>query len=319
LTEESFGRRVGNKNRVTLYEEGPWFFKRNGMYYMVFAASGIPENIAYSVSPKPTGSWTYRGIIMPMQGASFTNHPGITDYRGKSYFFYHNGALPGGGGFTRSVCVEEFTYNADGSFPTIKMTKAGPHAIANLNPYVQTEAETIAWESGVEIEGCSEGGMDVTSIENGDYITVRAVDFATGAISFDARVASATDGGNIELRLDSPTGKLIATCPVHNTGGQQTWATVSCPVSGTTGKHDLYLKFVGGSGSLFNFNWWRFNARDTADAANPDGNTMGANTVENGTAGCSFNSGPRCCGAQLAYLFLPLLSVYYRLLCSRHR
>ncbi|MFF3856145.1 RICIN domain-containing protein, partial [Micromonospora sp. NPDC002575] len=33
-----------------------------------------------------------------------------------------------------------------------------------------------------------------------------------------------------------------------------------CPVSGATGTQDLYLRFVGGSGNLFNLNWWQFTA-----------------------------------------------------------
>jgi len=72
-----------------------------------------------------------------------------------------------------------------------------------LNPYVRTEAETICWSSGIETEKCSEGGMNVGFIENGDYIKVKGVNFGTGAASFEARVASATNGGNIEIRLDS--------------------------------------------------------------------------------------------------------------------
>ena len=39
----------------------------------------------------------------------------MTDFKGKSYFFYHTGKL--GGGFGHSVAVEEFKYNADGTFP----------------------------------------------------------------------------------------------------------------------------------------------------------------------------------------------------------
>ena len=135
---------------------------------MVYAAGGIPEYISYSTSTSPTGPWTYRGVIMPTQGGSFTNHPGVIDFKGNSYFFYHNGALPGGGGFTRSVCVEQFKYNADGTFPTINMTTTGVAGVGNLNPYVKNEAETICWESNVKTEKCSEGGMDVGNIENGD-------------------------------------------------------------------------------------------------------------------------------------------------------
>jgi arabinoxylan arabinofuranohydrolase len=243
------------------YEEGPWFYKRNNLYYLHYP-SKIPESIHYSTSPGPTGPWTYRGEIMPVQqgqGASSTIHPGVCDFGGNSYFFYHNGALPGGGSYKRSVCIEKFSYNTDGTIPKISATTGGVvSAIRNLNPYDTTQAETICWESGVKTQMCSEGGMNVDSIHNGDYIKVESVDFASGAISFDARVASAGSGGNIELRLDSQTGTLVGTCTVTGTGGWQTWTTKSCTVSGAAGVHDLYLKFTGGSGLLFNFNWWKF-------------------------------------------------------------
>ncbi len=125
LTTAGFGTRTGNASRPTLYEEGPWVYKRNGLYYNVFAAKCCSEFIGYSTAPSPTGPWTYRGTVMPTQGSSFTNHAGVIDFNGSSYFFYHNGALPGGGGYTRSVAVEKFSYNADGTIPTINMTTAG--------------------------------------------------------------------------------------------------------------------------------------------------------------------------------------------------
>jgi hypothetical protein len=199
---------------------------------------------------------------MPTQGGSFTNHPGIVDYKGNSYFFYHNGALSGGGGFTRSVCVEQFKYNADGTIPTLNMTSTGAPQIENLNPYNKIEAETICWESGIETESCSEGSRDVCNVENGDYIKVKGVDFSSGATSFEARVASANSGGNIEIRLDSQNGKLVGTCAVSNTGAWQTWVTKSCTITGASGVHDLYFKFTGGSGNLLNINWWKFYGSD---------------------------------------------------------
>jgi hypothetical protein len=294
LTTASFGVR-SNTDRTTAYEEGPWFYKHGSLYYMVYAADGTPEKISHSTSSGPLGPWTYRGDIMAKEsgtGSSFTNHPGVVDFGEKSYFFYHNAALPGGGSYKRSVCVEEFTYNADGSIPTLKMTTAGPTAVANLNPYVQTEAETIAYSSGLKTEVCSEGGMDVTSINNGDYIKVKSVDFGTGAVSFDARVASASSGGSIEIRLDSTTGTLVGTCAVQGTGGLQTWATKSCTVSGAAGLHDLCLKFTGGSGDLFNFNWWKFTPRDPlSDAGAPDVGIPDAGAGGRGGAGGAAGSG----------------------------
>lgn len=237
LTPESFGVR-SETDRPSQYEEGPWFYKRNGLYDMVFAAGPLPEHVSYSTSPGPTGPWTFGGVIMPAQGSSFTNHPGVCDYQGNSYFFYHNGALPGGNGFHRSVCVEQFTYNANGTFPTINMTTAGPVQIGTLNPYIRTEAETICWESGVETEVCSAGGMNVCDIENGDYIKIKGVDFGKGATSFEARVTSATNGGNIEIRLDSASGTRVGTCAVSGIGGWQNWETKTCSVDGAAEVHD---------------------------------------------------------------------------------
>jgi arabinoxylan arabinofuranohydrolase len=260
LTTEGFGVR-SNTDRPTSYEEGPWLYKRNNLYYMLFAAGPIPEHIAYSTSASPTGPWTYRGVIMPAQGGSFTNHCGIIDYKGNSYFFYHNGALPGGGGFTRSVCVEQFEYNADGSFPTINMTTAGiSNAVSNLNPYKRNEAETMAWESGIETEKCSQGGIDVYAIENGDYIKIRSVNFGDkGAGAFTASISSATIGGTIELRLNSKTGTMIGTLPVNYTGGWDNWRTETTNISGATSVNDLYLVFKGTANtSLFKMDYWIF-------------------------------------------------------------
>ncbi len=260
LTTAGFGTRTGNASRPTLFEEGPWVYKRNGLYYNVFAAKCCSEFLAYSTSPSPTGPWTYRGTVMPTTGSSFTNHPGVIDFNGGSYLFYHNGALPGGGGYTRSVAVEKFSYGADGSIPTINMTTAGVPQVRTLDPFVRQEAETIAWGSGIETEPSSAGGMNVGFIDNGDYLKVKGVAFGTGAASFSARVASATSGGRIEVRLDSASGSVVGTCTVAGTGGWQTWTTTTCPVTGATGTHDLYLRFVGGSGSLFNIDWWQFGA-----------------------------------------------------------
>ncbi|KAK2599768.1 hypothetical protein N8I77_011494 [Diaporthe amygdali] len=259
LTTAGFGTREGNPNRNTTFEEGPWIYKLNGIHYLVYAANCCSEDIRYSTGPSATGPWTYGGLIMEAQGASFTNHPGLIDFNGTSYFFYHNGALAGGGGFTRSVAVESFTYNSDGSFPLIPMTTDGPSQVGSLDPYLRQEAETMAWSSGIETEVCSEGGLNVCWINEGDYIKVGGVDFGTGATLYTASVASALAGGEIELRLDSVSGTLIGTCLASNTGSWQAWITISCPVTDAVGVHDLFLVFRGdGADPLFNVDWWQF-------------------------------------------------------------
>lgn len=147
-----------------------------------------------------------------------------------------------------------------------------------ISAFTQIEAERFSDQSGVQSESCNEGGEDIGYIENGDYTVYNNVDFGTGATGFEARVASSTSGGNIEIRLDSLTGTLIGTCPVAATGDWQTWADAKCSISGVTGKHNLYLKFTGGSGYLFNFNWFKFTKKDIVPVIAGDVN--GDNSVD---------------------------------------
>jgi hypothetical protein len=289
---------AGSVTNVSLtgFTEGPWFYKRGTLYYMVYAATAGSEKISYATSDGPTGPWAVRGDVMGA-GSTFTNHPGVVDYKGHSYFFYHNSALPGGNNYKRSVCVEEFTYGADGSIPKLTMSTKGPSAVAALNPFQQVEAETIAFSSGLKTEVSADAGagMNVTSIGNGDYIKVKDVDFADGVTSFEARVSSAASNSKIELHLDSETGTLLGTCDVS---GASSWTTKTCAVSGGSGKHDLFLKFVGGSGDLFKFNWWRFTGPTMPDGVGgaggaPAGGTggVGGSGGTSGTAGAAATSG----------------------------
>ncbi|HPT90852.1 MAG TPA: carbohydrate-binding protein [Acetivibrio sp.] len=135
---------------------------------------------------------------------------------------------------------------------------ANPPSNEPRSAYTRIEAESYSAQSGVQTEECSEGGRDVGYIENGDCVVYKNIDFGSGAASFQARVASATGGGNIEIRIDGINGPLVGTCAVKGTGGWQEWVDTTCEVSGLKGVHDLYLKFTGGDGYLLNLNWFTF-------------------------------------------------------------
>ena len=120
------------------------------------------------------------------------------------------------------------------------------------------EAESWNDQSGIQNVTCDEGTEAVGYTENADYSVYKSIDFGSGATSFQARVSSATSGGKIEIRLDSATGTLVGTCAVSGTDGWQNFTDVNCAVSGVSGQHDLYLKYVGDSGYLVNLNWFKF-------------------------------------------------------------
>ena len=265
MTEEAFGgpmmkeREKGKKYKDS-YVEGPWLTKRNGTYQLLYAAGGVPEHISYSTAPSPLGPWKYAGEIMPLCDTnSFTNHCGVADFKGHSYFFYHTGKLPQGGGFGRSVAVEEFKYNADGSFPKIMPTDEGVKPVGEFNPYRKVEAETMAFSKGVKTEQNDEVGVYVSDIHNGDYIKLQNVCFCNKLPrTFSARVASGLRGGQIEVRVDSLKGKLLCKLEVPATGGWEKWQTLTADFTELVkGRHDLYLVFTGRKGpKLFNFDWW---------------------------------------------------------------
>lgn len=265
MTEEGFGapamknREKGKKYKDS-YVEGPWLTKRGDTYQLIYAAGGVPEHISYSTAASPVGPWKYAGEIMPLGNTnSFTNHAGVADYKGHSYFFYHTGKLPGGGGFGRSVAVEEFVYNEDGSFPTILPTDEGVKPVGVFNPFRKVEAETMAYSCGVKTEQNVDIGVYVTDIHNGDYIKLQAVDFGRMyPRTFTARVASGLRGGAIEVRVDSLGGQLLTTLRVPGTGGWEKWQTIVADItSKVSGVHDLYFCFTGRKGpKLMNFDWW---------------------------------------------------------------
>ena len=247
------------------YTEGPWFWRKNNHYYLAWASRCCPEGIGYGMSDSSTGPWRCKGTIMDPDVRSSGNHPGIIDYKGKSYVFGFNYAV----NFAlttqhrerRSICMEQMTYNADGTIQKHPWWSTnGVAQIGNFNPFAQTEAATICWETGVSTQNRGgETGVYVTVNTNGAYIKIKGVDFGKkGAKNFLASVAGATKGNAIELRLDSETGPLIGTLKVKSTGTLDKWKTQSCSVKMAKGVHDLYLKFTGGDGPLLNFDWWKF-------------------------------------------------------------
>jgi beta-xylosidase len=117
-----------NTIELPSFTEAPWIHKRNGWYYLSYA-SQFPEKISYARSRSINGPWAFKGILNEVAGNSNTNHQSIIDFKGKSYFIYHNGSIPTyGGSFRRSVCIDYLYYNKDGTIKRIVMTTEGVKA-----------------------------------------------------------------------------------------------------------------------------------------------------------------------------------------------
>lgn len=120
---------------VPRFTEAPWMHKYQGKYYLTYATEW-PEKIAYAVADKIEGPYTYMGIISEIAGNSNTTHPAIVKFRDQWLFFSHNGGLPDGTGYSRSVIAEPMYYNADGSIRPIPPTAEGVKEMPRMGAYL---------------------------------------------------------------------------------------------------------------------------------------------------------------------------------------
>ncbi|MDR2910146.1 MAG: glycoside hydrolase family 43 protein [Bacteroidales bacterium] len=263
IIKDPLVRKVEGQANPYHYQEGPWVYKREGRYYMAYASTCCPEGIGYAMADSPIGPWEFKGYIMPPDRRATGNHPGIIDYKGRSYVFGFNFSL----NFAitdqhherRSVCVAEITYNPDGTIRELPWWAEVKEVeqFQSINPYQRIEAETISWSEGLKTARSAAVGMYVTQSHAGDYFIVKGVDFGEGASSFEISAASIT-GGEIEIRLGGPEGRQIGICDISNTIALNFWKTFIARVDRVEGVHDLCLVFRGGRNELFNLDYWKF-------------------------------------------------------------
>jgi beta-glucosidase len=123
--------------------------------------------------------------------------------------------------------------------------------IASAPTYHLRASDVVHIAGTPHLKDCIEGGEYLAYTVNDSWASFPKMLF-DGATEFQARVATLTAGGSMEVHLDSLTGPLIAKLTVANTGGWQNWVDVSAPLTPASGEHEVYLRFVGGTGKLFN-------------------------------------------------------------------
>lgn len=109
----------------------------------------------------------------------------------------------------------------------------------------------------------------LTDINNNDWALYAGVEFGGDYYlkkpdSLEIVASSSFDGGIVEVWLDSiDTGRLIAQCNIENTGSWTSFRSFKTVVDSVEGRHDVYLKFIGGSGALFRIESFRFITSNT--------------------------------------------------------
>ena len=258
--------------KIKDYQEGPWVYKHGNNYYMTFASTCCAEGIGYAMSDKITGPWTYKGDIMPHSSRSNGNHPGIIDFKGKSYVFGLNYELwrykseKMGQKYQhkerRSVGLSEMKYNADGTIQKIDYwPDNGVAQLEDFDPYKRVEAETMSWGEDVRVRKSGAAGNTViTNLSEGKYTKISGVEFGdAGAESFSASVLSVKKASSITVRLDKVDGEIVGKAEFSADG------LVTVPLTGAVGKHDVFFVFAGD----FEADYWEFEDSKTSIPQGP--------------------------------------------------
>ncbi|MCC5833120.1 MAG: family 43 glycosylhydrolase [Opitutales bacterium] len=139
------------------FTEAPWLHQHGNTYYLSFAMD-YPEKIAYATSDTPVGPWSYGGLILDVLPDTGTSHQAFLEFEGEWYFIHHTAALPGGGNYRRSVAIERFEHNPDGSIDQLVSTASGlafePYLIGlfdsdgNFLRHQDRQAVVSSWDAG---------------------------------------------------------------------------------------------------------------------------------------------------------------------------
>jgi alpha-tubulin suppressor-like RCC1 family protein len=192
-----------------------------------FTAIADSDQFGKPVSPQPSFAWS-------VSGGGTMNSSGL---------FLARGSVGG-----------PYTVTASSGPSSAKGTASLSVCNDSFDAFSRIPAASFSNMSGITVETCAEGGLDVTGISDQDYVSFFNVDFGSnGATIFCARVASGANGGSMQLRLDSASAPIAGSCTVPATGGWQTWTDALCNFSGASGKHTLFVTFAGAENNeLFN-------------------------------------------------------------------
>jgi hypothetical protein len=246
---ESRPQRINNLPRPGLIE-GPFAFKRNGIYYLTYPhavpnASGGQgaEELEYSTSTNVFGPYKWMGVITDTnKSGCWTEHHSIVQYKGQWYLFYHDKQLSPNFDKNRSVRIDYLNFNPDGTIQKVIPTLRGV-GIVDAKSKIQIDRY-----SEISGEGVSDSFLNPTNTFEGWKVSLNGkntwvkfdrVEFGNGPLqSVNVRAQSAT-GGVVEIRADKVDGPVLARVEV---GKGADWQVVNAKVTGVpSGVRDLVV------------------------------------------------------------------------------
>ena len=224
-------------------KEGPYLFERKGIYYLTYPhVENKTERLEYATSNSPLGPFKFAGVIMKETPGCWTNHHSIIQFKGQWLLFYHQDELSPNFDKNRSVRADSLYFNADGSIKEVIPTFRGV-GITRANKEIQIDRYSDIAKQGVAVDFIDTAarmkGWKTTFNNKGAWIRYNAVNFSVKKLKSVTVMGTSEQGSAAEIRLDKPTGALIATAKINKSGNWQT--TKTNLLKTPAGKHDVFV------------------------------------------------------------------------------
>jgi cytochrome c len=137
---------------------------------------------------------------------------------------------------------------------------AGPAGPLAGKAAVALRHRRVEAETG-EVTNAKNTGKAIGSTNHGTTIKFANLNLAdTKTVKINASAGGGAKGSQIELRLDAPTGPLVATVDIAHTGDWGKFQENKAALAPVTGRHDVYLVLTNPKkgGGLMNVDWIQF-------------------------------------------------------------
>jgi len=240
------------------YKEGPFMFKKDGLYYFTFPhdKSGS-EEIAYATGKSPMGPFEYQGMIMERwKDGIWTNHHSILEYKKQWYIFYHHHDISKDQ-HLRSMRADSLFFGGKGKILKKEATLRGIGITKTTKPI---QIDRFSTSKNLKVSRLNDKnvvGWKLDYIKPNASVTYNSVDFENKKYQkVIYRVSSGSKGGTIKLYLNN---KLVCETQVLNTGHWNSWKKVETSINKKIkGIKNIKLVFEGDSEHLMNIDWVKF-------------------------------------------------------------
>lgn len=264
LTVKGSARRIlPTKTWGTAFSKHPFFEassirKIGDLYYFVYSSLNNHE-LCYATSRYPDRDFQFRGVIVSNGDVGFhgrkpknrlnhtgNNHGGLVQIGDQWYIFYHRPTH--GTDFSRQACAEPIEILPDGSIAQVEMTSCGLNCKPLLDIGTYPAAICCNLTNGKMPHGGSrkpfpkiiwEDELIVAGLTSGTVVGYKYYDFRQADTLVVTLKGKAE--GHLEVRntMDGqPCGKI----PVKPS---EDWQEYAAPMNFASGRHPLYLRFVG--------------------------------------------------------------------------